>query len=90
MLLNTNPLPKDVFYCFSPAFGPGPGPRPIHIVMQNLPISILTSLIAASYEQTQEHCDALNAQLGLDRNTWTTLAKRCITTNPHRANTLVH
>ena len=90
MLLNVNSLPKDVFYCFSPAFRPGPGPRPIHIVIQNLPISIQTSLIAASYEQAQEHCDALNAQLGLDRNTWTTLAERWITTNPHPANALVH
>ena len=54
------------------------GPFQIRIAIEDMAVSISTSLFAVSMVEALDTCDRLNRNLGLDRAAWTALVERCM------------
>ena len=54
------------------------GPFQIRIAVEDMAVSVPTSLFAVSLTETLRMCDCLNRKLGLDRAAWTDLVERCM------------
>ena len=71
-------LPDDPAYAFCPAGEDHDGPFQIRIAVEDMAVSIPTSLFAVSLSEAFGLCDRLNRRLGLDRAAWTALVERCM------------
>ena len=71
-------LPDEPAYAFCPAADSHDGPFQIRIAVEDMAVSIPTSLFAVSLSEAFGLCDRLNRRLGLDRAAWTALVERCM------------
>jgi len=76
--MSTHTLPDEPAYAFCPAGDSHDGPFQIRIAVEDMAVSIPTSLFAVSLTEAFTTCDRLNRKLGLDRAAWTALVERCI------------
>lgn len=71
-------LPDEPTYAFCPAGDSHDGPFQIRIAVEDMAVSIPTSLFAVNLADAFGLCDRLNRKLGLDRAAWTALVERCL------------
>ena len=76
--MSTHFLSDEPDYAFCPAADSHDGPFQIRIAVEDMPVSIPTSLFAVSLAEAMNACDRLNRKLGLDRAAWTALVERCM------------
>ena len=76
--MSTHTLPDEPAYAFCPASDSHDGPFQIRIAVEDMAITIPTSLVAVSLADTLCMCDRLNRKLSLDRAAWTALVERCM------------
>ena len=72
----TGTLSDNPVYAFCPEYAPPDSPQQIRIVFQDMPGYVPTALVALTLADAERLCSKLNARLGLDRDTWLTLAAR--------------
>ena len=65
--MSAHTLPDEPAYAFCPAGDSHDGPFQIRIAVEDMPVSIPTSLFAVSLADAFGLCDRLNSKLGLDR-----------------------
>ena len=76
--MSTHFLSDEPAYAFCPAGNSHDGPFQIRIAVEDMAVSISTSLFAVSLAEAFGLCDCLNRKLGLDRAAWTALVERCM------------
>ena len=76
--MSIHTLPDEPAYAFCPAGNSHDGPFQIRIAVEDMAVSIPTSLVAVSLDDALRLCDRLNRELGLDRAAWTDLVERCM------------
>ncbi len=76
--MSTHFLSDEPAYAFCPAGSSHDGPFQIRIAVEDMAVSIPTSLFAVSLTEAMTTCDCLNRKLGLDRAAWTALVERCM------------
>ena len=72
-------LPDDPVYAFAPSYDLPDQPQQIRIVFQDMDGYVPTALVALRLGDALRLCDKLNRRLGLDREAWTRLAGRSMT-----------
>ena len=86
----TSTLPDNPVYAFCPECGPPDRPHQIRIVFQDVPGYVPTALVALSLADAERLCSKLNARLGLDRETWITLAAQVMRDAAAPENSTLH
>ena len=81
-------IPDEPAYCFCPVSDADGEPPHIRLLVEGLPFTVPTALVALSQTDGFAVCDRLNRALGLDRAAWTALAARCLRAAGARNNTL--
>ena len=76
--MSTHFLSDEPAYAFCPAGNSHDGPFQIRIAVEDMAVSIRTSLVALSLDDAFTMCDRLNRKLGLNRAAWTALVERCM------------
>ena len=76
--MSTHFLSDEPVYAFCPGADSHDGPFQIRIAVEDLAVSIPTSLFAVSLTEAMTTCDRMNRKLGLDRAAWTDLVERCM------------
>ncbi len=76
--MSADTLPDDPAYAFCPAGDSHDGPFQTRIAVEDMAVSIPTSLSAVSLSEAFGLCDRLNRRLGLDRAAWTAPVERCM------------
>ena len=76
--MSTHFLSDEPAYAFCPAGNSHDGPFQIRIAVEDMAVSIPTSLFAVSLTEAFRLCDGMNRKLGLDRAAWTALVERCM------------
>ena len=76
--MSTHFLSDEPAYAFCPAGDSHDGPFQIRIAVEDMAVSIPTSLFAVSLAEAFRLCDGMNRKLGLDRAAWTALVERCM------------
>jgi len=86
--MSTHFLSDKPAYAFCPAGNSHDGPFQVRIAIEDMAVSIPTSLIAVELTEALRMCDCLNRKLGLDRAAWTALVERCMHPAGGRGRTL--
>ena len=69
-------LPENPRFAFCPAYDVTGEPQQIRLVFDGMSGYVPTALVALTLADAERLCDQLNAQLGLNHETWTALVSR--------------
>ncbi|MCY3752862.1 MAG: hypothetical protein OXG99_02085 [Alphaproteobacteria bacterium] len=83
-------IPDEPTYCFCPLADEEGEPPQIRILIEGLNFAVPTALVCLDRADGFAVCDSLNRALGLDRDSWTALAARCLRAGAGGMNNTLH